>query len=460
GPAVLPARVPMPPIYRRATWGADERKATWGPRYRPWIKAVAVHHTATTNSYSAGQVPAILRSILHFHAVSRGWGDIGYNVLVDRFGRVWEGRRGGLSTAVVGAHTGGFNSNTTGVAFIGDHRGTSVPRRAVEAAARYAAWKFSLAPAADPRGSTRLTGGGSSSRHPAGTTVTVPRIFPHGLTNRTSCPGARGLAVLPLLRQRVAALLGPWLNPAALRARLTVWRPSDATWRLRGTAAPLLRGAAGDVPAPADYDGDGRTDLATWRPDTGGWVIRYSASRTLRRLTWGNVAHVPVPADTDGNGRAEPLVFSRTSGNWYNAAAPTVNWGAVFGDVPLPADYDGDGREDLAVWRPSTGDWHIRGVGRFRLGDPSDVPVPADYDGDGDVEPAIWSPGSHRFTVRGQQSRQFGVDGDVPVPGQYDGDAPAELAVWRVVAGVGRFVVDGVGQYPFGTVGDQPIPAS
>ncbi len=89
-------RVPRPAIFNRAAWGADEREMTWRPQYAPSVKAIVFHHTATSNNYAPADVPKIVRAIYHYQTVSRGWGDIGYNVLVDRFGRLWEGRSGGL----------------------------------------------------------------------------------------------------------------------------------------------------------------------------------------------------------------------------------------------------------------------------------------------------------------------------------------------------------------------------
>jgi hypothetical protein len=424
-----------------------------------YLKASAVHHTATTNNYTAAQVPGILRSIYRFHAVSRGWGDIGYNVLVDRFGRLWEGRAGGLSRPVVGAHSGGYNSYTTGVSFIGDHRGRAVATRSREAAARFLAWKFSISPAFDPRGLTRLTGGGFSSRYPPGTTITAHRIHGHRRTNATTCPGARGVAALGPLRRRVAVLLGQWMRTNVRRTRLTVWRPSTSTWYVRGVSGPVLRGANGDVPVAADFDGDGTADLTTWTPATGTWTIRSSASRRTGRVVLGGTGQQPVPADTDGDGRVEPMTFEPLTGLWRRRGVAAVRLGILAGDVPVPADYSGDGRADLAIWRPSTGTWHIRGIADVTLGESWHVPVPADYDGDGDADPATWSPDSARFHVRGWSPVAFGQVGDVPLPGQYDGDAPADLAVWGIAGGRGRWLVHGFGALVSGTHGDQPIPA-
>ena len=73
------------------------------------VKAGFVHHTVNSNSYTRPRCPSLLRGIYAYHTQSRGWRDIGYNFLVDRFGRIWEGRYGGVHRAVVGAHTLGYN---------------------------------------------------------------------------------------------------------------------------------------------------------------------------------------------------------------------------------------------------------------------------------------------------------------------------------------------------------------
>jgi N-acetylmuramoyl-L-alanine amidase len=203
----------MPPVYSRAQWGADESLRAGRPEYASTIKAAIVHHTAGANGYAAAQVPGILRGVYTYHAVSRGWGDIGYNVLVDRFGRLWEGRYGGLASTVIGAHAGGFNTNTFGVSMIGNYDTTPTTPAMVAAAAEIIAWKFSLYQV-NPRGTTTLvSGGGDTSRTSSGTRVTLPTIFGHRDVGSTTCPGAYGYAQLPTIRNLVAQRLPAYSSP-------------------------------------------------------------------------------------------------------------------------------------------------------------------------------------------------------------------------------------------------------
>jgi uncharacterized protein with LGFP repeats len=202
-----------PRIFTRAEWGADESIRTWDPEYASTIKAATVHHTADSNNYSAAQVPAILRSMYAYHAKTRGWGDIGYNVIVDKFGRIFEGRYGGLESTVIGAHAGGFNSYTFGVSMLGNYDLVAVPQATVDAVGDVIAWKFGQY-GVDPRGTTVLTsGGGGTARYAAGTKVTLPTIFGHRDVGSTACPGVYGYARLGEIRNRVAALVVDTASP-------------------------------------------------------------------------------------------------------------------------------------------------------------------------------------------------------------------------------------------------------
>jgi hypothetical protein len=103
-------------IHTRQDWGADESLMRWVPKYQRVQKAI-VHHTVTDDG---GTNPAAtIRSMYYFHAVTRGWGDIGYNYLVDKFGNIWAGRSGG--DHVIAGHAYGWNNGSMGVAAIGDY---------------------------------------------------------------------------------------------------------------------------------------------------------------------------------------------------------------------------------------------------------------------------------------------------------------------------------------------------
>jgi hypothetical protein len=199
----------MPDIVSRAGWGADESIRTWGPEYAPTIKAATIHHTADSNNYSAADVPAIMRSIYTYHTVTRGWGDIGYNVIVDKFGRIFEGRYGGLTSTVIGAHAGGFNTGTFGVSMLGNYDVADTPAAVLESVSAVIAWKLDIY-GVNPRGTTQLTsGGGGTSRYAAGVVVTLPTVFGHRDVGSTACPGKYAYARMDQFRAMVAAKMGP-----------------------------------------------------------------------------------------------------------------------------------------------------------------------------------------------------------------------------------------------------------
>jgi hypothetical protein len=143
-PATNPPRgvTPRPAIYSRAQWGADESLRSGFAGYGK-ISGSFVHHTVNANDYSAAQVPAILRAIYAYHVQGRGWSDVGYNFLVDRFGRIWEGRWGGIKKAVIGAHTLGYNEESFAVSAIGNFDVVRPSDDMIRAYGRVLAWKLS-----------------------------------------------------------------------------------------------------------------------------------------------------------------------------------------------------------------------------------------------------------------------------------------------------------------------------
>ncbi|TDC72229.1 peptidoglycan recognition protein family protein, partial [Streptomyces hainanensis] len=196
---------PRPSIVSRAGWGADESLRESGFLYTDTVKTLFVHHTAGGNDYACSDSPALIRGIYRYHVESQGWRDIGYNFLVDRCGTIYEGRAGGVAEPVQGAHTLGFNHNSTGVALLGTHSDTAPSTQAQDALARLTAWKLGLHDG-DPTGTRNRESTGG--KWPAGTIVELDNVSGHRDAYATDCPGGRLYDELPALRTSAAALQG------------------------------------------------------------------------------------------------------------------------------------------------------------------------------------------------------------------------------------------------------------
>ena len=131
------------------------------------VQMAFVHHTVNANEYSPGMAAMVL-GICRYHRNSNGWDDVGYNFLVDKYGKIFEGRAGGIDQPVVGAQAQGWNSTSTGIANLGTH--TSVPQNdeALEALSRLIAWKLPLHGVPVTGQVTLTSEGGSQNRYPRG----------------------------------------------------------------------------------------------------------------------------------------------------------------------------------------------------------------------------------------------------------------------------------------------------
>ncbi|WP_097223011.1 MULTISPECIES: peptidoglycan recognition protein family protein [unclassified Streptomyces] len=197
---------PRPGIVTRRGWGANEGLRESGFRYTKKVKAAFVHHTASGNNYRCSQAPSLIRSIYRYHVKSMGWRDIGYNFLIDKCGKIYEGRAGGVAKPVLGAHTLGFNSNSMGIAVLGSYGATKPSKSAVKAVARLTAWKLGLY-RVNPKGKTYLTSAGSNL-YRKGKKVRLNVISGHRDGFKTECPGRKLYGKLGSARSKAAHYQG------------------------------------------------------------------------------------------------------------------------------------------------------------------------------------------------------------------------------------------------------------
>ena len=303
----------------------------------PSINAVVIHHTTDRNTYTASQVPAIIRADYAYH-LSRGWNDIGYNFLVDRFGRIWEGRRGGATAAVQGAHAGGFNYLTFGVSLIGNYETATPSSAMIGALERLIAWKLDLNHR-DPLGTTALTTADfSGARWPEGRAVRLPVIMGHRDVGYTACPGARVYPSLARIRSNVARLMkAALLNPAVSATSgpyggagqvITAGTLVQQSWSLKVTdclaravavssgVAPGRRvfpatwnariGAAPARPGVYDLRLDSRAGPASARPVTSSFTVRAPSPGWSRPVLWRKAREISSRSPRCGSSTAGP----------------------------------------------------------------------------------------------------------------------------------------------------------
>ncbi|HEX5560640.1 MAG TPA: FG-GAP-like repeat-containing protein [Nocardioidaceae bacterium] len=313
------AVTPRPTIYSRAQWGADERMRDRASLHYGEVHGGFVHHTVNANNYTAAQVPAILRGIYAYHTQSRGWSDIGYNFLVDRFGRIWEGRYGGVARPVVGAHTLGYNDDSFAMSAIGNYDIAQPSAAMLAAYGRLFAWKLGL------------HGVKASSTHQWITSRYFNAISGHRDAGQTACPGRYLYAKLPTIRAlatadqrgwagrvRVTSLAGSSAPDLVARDRTTkkvyILRSGGSGTRIDAVVSTGRSFRHADlVRNVGDWNGDGKPDVVTRSGRTG-----------LLYLYPGNGA----------GGLGRPVLMSRSS-------FATVHMIAGVGDMT------GDGRPDL-----------------------------------------------------------------------------------------------------------------
>ena len=371
-PGAAHADAARPTIYSRADWGADESIRSGAPSYGQ-AQMAFIHHTAGANGYSAESVPSILRGIYAYHVKTNGWSDIGYNVLVDRFGRAWEGRAGGLDKAVIGAQTLNHNSWSFGVSAIGDYTSLAPSSATLDAIERVVAWKLSIH-------GMPATGTVSVNGH------TYQRITGHrdAYGNSTSCPGQAMYNRIPQIRADVAARMGTmrpvngarsWdrdLHTDLLGSRTTrsVALSTGASPQpvLAGRAVGSGWGVLDDIVLTQDVTGDGHADIIARNPSANGLLVYRGTGRggfldrTARGSGWNVMTQLIAAGDRTGDRRPD-LLAVRTDGalvlypgdgrGWFEAGRVVGTGFTAYRSLTVTGDLTGDGRADLVGLRTS-----------------------------------------------------------------------------------------------------------
>jgi hypothetical protein len=276
-----PIRQPLfaeqPEIITRPQWRAPESMRRAPPSFADGVHLAIVHHTAGSNSYTAAQSAAIVRAIMIYHVQGNGWNDIGYNFLVDKYGQIFEGRYGGMTKPVIGAHAMGFNTGSVGVALIGTYSSAPISAAAKSALISLLAWRLDLSHVDPLSRVVRISSG--NPRYPPGTAVTLNAISAHRDVYPTSCPGTTFYRQLPSIRAAVAqaglpkiyqpAVVGVLGGPVRFTARLS----SEADWTV------TVRDQAGTVVAT----GTGTGTAVDWTWDA-------TAASRDQRYTWAIAA--------------------------------------------------------------------------------------------------------------------------------------------------------------------------
>lgn len=225
---------PSPEIFSRSQWGADESLRDRSSLRYGEVHAGIVHHTVNGNYYTREQVPALLRGIYAYHTQSRGWSDIGYNFIVDRFGRIWEGRYGGIDRPVVGAHTLGYNEKTFAMSALGNFETAQPSQAMLDSFGRLFGWKLSLHGVRP-----------DALRQPVGNT-TRPAVNGHSDLGQTACPGRYLYAKIPSIRTLATQYQRPFTT-RAMTANLSGSRWPDLVVRDKATQRVYIVRTGGQV---------------------------------------------------------------------------------------------------------------------------------------------------------------------------------------------------------------------
>jgi hypothetical protein len=235
GPSLPGSRSSGACYLSRARWGADESLRLDAQGIEVWpatfsaAQRLTIHHTVTDPATEAGETDpaAIVRAIYRYHAVDLGFGDIGYQLLVDQQGCVYEGRYSGpdvlpvydLPTSpgrpqvVTAGHTFGYNVGNVGIALLGNFNELEPSRAALRSLTATLAGLATVS-GLDPKGY------GTYVNQVNGATKDSYVISGHRDYLATECPGENLYARLVELREDASLLVPGPLADLLTRAEL------------------------------------------------------------------------------------------------------------------------------------------------------------------------------------------------------------------------------------------------
>ncbi|MDO4258813.1 MAG: N-acetylmuramoyl-L-alanine amidase [Actinomycetaceae bacterium] len=296
-------------ITTRKGWGADESMLDWGPDEND-IQGAVIHHTAGSNNYTQDQVPGLIRGIYNYHANTLGWGDVGYHLLVDKFGGVWQGRAGGLFKGVYGAHAYGANGQTFGISVLGDYTYDAPPPAAMDSVAKAVAWKLRL------HGITNID---RRISVPGAAQGWLPVVSGHRDVGGTACPGQAFYNRLGDVRASIKRYLSN--NPAGgAKAQTPVTPRSGLYWENRVQAG---RGwNVGQTLSGGDFEKNGRSDALLVKNDGSMWLYPGAAGLGFERHRqigrgWQVMDQINAGIDFNNDGNTDVIAREKSSGHLW-----------------------------------------------------------------------------------------------------------------------------------------------
>ena len=439
-------------VTTRSEWGANESYRTWSTKYVS-TDQVIVHHTAGTNNYTATGSASIVRGIYYYHAVTLGWGDIGYNFLVDKYGQVFEGRYGTTSAPegkmVVGGHALGANTGSMGISMMGTYTSTSPTTTQLTKVGKLAGWLLARAGVTDATTTHTFTVQGNTGKYSAGTSLTRYYIAGHRDFGYTTCPGDAAYALLWKIRNIAQATVEDMggTDPVGEFETLT---GEDGALQITGWADDADTYAPAYIRFRIDGGSAHKVEAREWRSD-----IKSSRSDVTRNRT-GFSAEFTASAGThkvcisiyntgDGSDTylgCQTVTVTGTTVYLRGKTTTALKLGLGESGVGIHVgDWDGNGSDSLAsqdgrycTYRNANRNMFTSQLTTFIVGRSTDTPIAGDWDGDGSdsllvrrgdtyymKDTMAVTPTSMVFT--------FGEEDSEILVGDWDGDGVDTLAI-------------------------------